>query len=161
MHHKVHIALKCKVEIMARKKFEFWLNDQRQEDWLVYELIGKLKKPVKGQGQFTRAIREGLRLWTSLRDGQVDVLLELFPWVREALAKSMPVPTVNGAHGGQLDEIKGMLEMLTAQQSTGGYLLKSTGGSAKPIPALPVVEIKQSVTVSADVIADNFLSMFQ
>ncbi|MEP6988928.1 MAG: hypothetical protein ABI970_25220 [Chloroflexota bacterium] len=146
---------------MARKKFEFWLNDQRQEDWQVYELIGKLKKPVKGQGQFTRAIREGLRLWASLREGQVDVLLELFPWVREALAKSMPVPTVSGVEGGQLDEIKGMLEMLTAQQTGSGYLLKSTGGSAKPLPAPPIVEIKQVSAVSADTIADNFLSMFQ
>lgn len=142
---------------MARKRFEFWLNDQRSEDHVVYELINKLKKPSKGQGQFTRAIREGLRLWTSLRDGQVDVLLELFPWVREAITKSSPAPIANG--GGQLDEIKGMLEMLTAQQTTGGYLLKSAL-PAKPLP-LPVAEIKQAAVVSADTIADNFLSMFQ
>lgn len=146
---------------MARKRFEFWLNDQRQEDWLVYELIGNLKKPTKGQGQFTRAIREGIRLWTSLRDGQVDVLLELFPWVREALTKSTPAPTVDRVGDGQLDEIKGMLEMLTAQQNSGGYMMKSTGGSAKPTIAPPIAEIKQTTTsVSADTIADNFLSMF-
>src|SRR5689334_13464028 len=64
---------KCRVQTMARKRFEFWLNDQRDEDWLVYDLINKLKKPSKGQGQFTRAIREGIRLWVSLRNGQIDV----------------------------------------------------------------------------------------
>jgi len=141
---------------MARKRFEFWLNDQREEDWFVFELINKLKKPSRGQGQFTRAIREGLRLWVSLRDGQIDVLLELFPWVREAIAKSAPAPVISG--GGQLEEIKGLLEMLTAQQTTGGYLLKST---AHPKPLPPAVEVKQAAPISADAIADNFLSMFQ
>ena len=157
MHHRVHIALKCKVEIMARKRFEFWLNDQRQEDWLVYELIGKLKKPPKGQGQFTRAIREGLRLWTSLRDGQVDVLLELFPWVREALTKSIPTSSAGGR--GQLDEIKSMLELIASQQqSYNGYLMQSATAPqpsgqgnirqlAAPSFAMPVFEDDDQPTV--------------
>ena len=108
---------------MARKRFEFWLNDQRQEDWLVYELIGKLKKPTKGQGQFTRAIREGIRLWTSLRDGQVDVLLELFPWVREALTKSAPVASVGGAGGSDL--AKEIAAQIILQGGTTGFLMQS------------------------------------
>src|SRR5258705_13932405 len=117
---------------MARKRFEFWLNDQRQEDWLVYELIGRLKKPSKGQGQFTRAIREGIRLWASLRDGQIDVLLELFPWVREALTKPTAITSVpSGA--GQLDEIKSMLELVVRQQNPGGYMIQSSS----PAPQKP------------------------
>ena len=111
---------------MARKRFEFWLNDQRQEDWLVYELIGKLKKPTKGQGQFTRAIREGLRLWTSLRDGQVDVLLELFPWVREALTKSAPAASVSGVGGSDL--AKEIAAQIILQGGTGGYLMQAVLG---------------------------------
>lgn len=144
---------------MARKRFEFWLNDQRQEDWDVYELISKLKKPSKGQGQFTRAIREGIRLWVSLRDGQIDVLLELFPWVREAIAKSTPTPVINDRE--QLDEIKNMLEMIAAQQqSSNTYVMKSTA-PAKPLLA-PTAAVKQTTpVVSAETIADNFLSMFQ
>lgn len=112
---------------MARKRFEFWLNDQRQEDWLVYELIGKLKKPLKGQGQFTRAIREGLRLWTSLRDGQIDVLLELFPWVKEALAKSTTSQTTSGAAGNDL--AKEIAAQIILQGGTAGYLMQSTSPS--------------------------------
>ena len=115
---------------MARKRFEFWLNDQRQEDWLVYELIGKLKKPTKGQGQFTRAIREGLRLWTSLRDGQIDVLLELFPWVREALTKSAPAQSVSGVGGSDL--AKEIAAQIILQGGTGGYLMQSAMPTAQP-----------------------------
>jgi len=115
---------------MARKRFEFWLNDQRQEDWLVYELIGKLKKPSKGQGQFTRAIREGIRLWTSLRDGQVDVLLELFPWVREALTKSTPETSVGGAGGNNL--AKEIAAQIILQGGTAGYLMQSGATPSQP-----------------------------
>ncbi len=133
---------------MARKRFEFWLNDQRQEDWLVYELIGKLKKPTKGQGQFTRAIREGIRLWTSLRDGQVDVLLELFPWVREALTKSAPVASVGGAGGSDL--AKEIAAQIILQGGTPG-LLMGAGQGPKPLKApnfdLPSFEDDDEPTV--------------
>ncbi len=145
---------------MARKRFEFWLNDQRQEDWAVYELINKLKKPTKGQGQFTRAIREGLRLWASLRDGQVDVLLELFPWVREAVAKSASPQTLNGAGGSEL--AKEIAAQIILQGGTGGYMMQSN----LPVPQKqfltpPTAEIKQASAISDDTIADNVLSMFQ
>lgn len=145
---------------MARKRFEFWLNDKRAEDWSLNELIAQLKKPAKGQGQFTRAIREGIRLWVSLRDGQIDVLLELFPWVREALTKpTLITPVHSGA--GQLDEIKSMLELVVKQQSSSGYIIQSSSPTTpKPLPAPPVAEVKTAALVSADEIASNFLSMF-
>jgi len=84
---------------MARKKFQFWLNDKRQEDWIVFELIPKLKKPEQGMGQFTRAIREGIRIWHGLQNGDLEVLFEYFPQYRaqfqpdtaEALAQFMQI----------------------------------------------------------------------
>lgn len=136
---------------MARKRFEFWLNDQRQEDWLVYELISKLKKPTKGQGQFTRAIREGLRLWASLRDGQVDVLLELFPWVREALAKSAPPASVSGVTNSEL--AKEIAAQIILQGGTTGYMTQSTSAPsgakqiAAPSFAMPIFEEDDEPTV--------------
>ena len=136
---------------MARKRFEFWLNDQRQEDWLVYELISKLKKPTKGQGQFTRAIREGLRLWASLRDGQVDVLLEIFPWVREALAKPVPMATVSGVGNSEL--AKEIAAQIILQGGTADSMRQPTSAPSQPKQiaapnfAMPVFEDDDQPTV--------------
>jgi len=110
-----------------RKLFKFWLNDQRSEDWQLYDLIQQLKKPTQGQGQFTRAVREGIRLWVDLQAGRLDVLLELFPWVKEALDKSATAQ--NGAGGS--DDISAKLDLILAsQKSNNGYQMQSTG---KPI----------------------------
>ena len=142
---------------MARKRFEFWLNDQRQEDWLIYELIGKLKKPTRGQGQFTCAIREGLRLWVSLRDHKIDVLLELFPWVSDAIRQAQPMTDDNKLQR----EIADLKRLILQQGSISAPPKDYPKMKPSVMPTLPVAEIKQATAVSADAIADNFLSMFQ
>jgi len=66
-----------------RYQFKFWLDENRDEDHVVYDLIQKLKHPLKGQGQFTRAIREGLRIWYALKNHDLSVLFEFFPEYKE------------------------------------------------------------------------------
>jgi len=68
---------------MARRRFVFWLNDTKSDE---NELIGQVYE-LKRQRSFTATIRDGMRLITSLRDGDLDVLFELFPWVRAEFAK--------------------------------------------------------------------------
>lgn len=60
-----------------RKRFTFWLDLYKDDELALAEEIEGLKK---GR-QFTKSIRDGLRLITDLQAGRTDVLLELFPWV--------------------------------------------------------------------------------
>ena len=63
---------------MARGRFTFWLNYDKDEEFLLAEEIDGLKH----NRQFVRTIRNGIRLIGDLRKGRVDVLFELFPWVK-------------------------------------------------------------------------------
>lgn len=103
------------------------------------------------------AIRDGVRLLWALENGDLSVLFDMFPQYKAQLAP----PTAAGG-GGELDEIKGLLEMIASQQSSGsGYVMQSV---TPPIPpkaaAPPVATVGQGKQVSADEIANNFLSMF-
>ena len=68
-----------------RRKFEFWLNVLRDDHLELAQEIDSLKR----QRRFARTIRDGVRLVADLREGRIDVLLELFPWVRDAVAQEL------------------------------------------------------------------------
>jgi len=63
---------------MARFKFNFWLDCDKDNELLLADTIDDLKR----QRAFTATIRDGIRLICDLRRGSLDVLFELFPWVR-------------------------------------------------------------------------------
>ena len=113
---------------------------------------------------FAKTVRDGIRLICELRAGRLDTLFELFPWVQEALTKSIPDAQISDGVG-QLDEIKSILELIASQQSNSGIAIQSANLlipskiSGISIP-LPKAQIKQAAPVDAETIADNFLSMF-
>lgn len=124
-----------------RKRFTFWLNDKRDEDIELNNLIEDLKQ----DRLFSRAIREGLRMWIDNQSGNTPA-----------------VKSTGGA--GELDEIKSMLEMIVTQQKNGsGYLMQSaspptTGkmlGGFKPLSApvedddLPTLAVKKNTSVNS------------
>lgn len=78
---------------MAREKFKFWLDMGKDEELLVAEQIDELKQ----SRQFTSTIRNGIRLICDLKAGKLDILFELFPWVRadflEYMASVQPQKT--------------------------------------------------------------------
>ncbi|MAS36297.1 MAG: hypothetical protein CL610_19995 [Anaerolineaceae bacterium] len=61
-----------------RMRFDFQLNVAKDEEYAIDEQIGSLKK----QGLYSKTVRDGIRLVSNLRDGNLDVLFELFPWVQ-------------------------------------------------------------------------------
>ena len=66
-----------------RVMHKFWLDIRKPgEDWLD-EQIHALKYSRK----FTTVIRDALRLIIDLRQGKMDVLFELFPWVQVEFLK--------------------------------------------------------------------------
>jgi hypothetical protein len=89
---------------MNAKRFRvrqvFWLDMQKEDEFALAETIDKLKQ----QRTFVRTIRDGVRLILDLRAGRVDVLLELFPFVRTALSGS--------SGSGNTDEVKALKTML-------------------------------------------------
>ena len=141
---------------IKRTTRHFQLRTEHPQDQHVKEVLDY----AKSQRREVTLIRDAIALYWALENGNLEALFEKFPAFRASFTPSTSMPVVDGA--GQLDEIKSMLEMIAAQQqSSSGYVMKSLGNSVKPLPAPPVVEIKQSPVVSADAIADNFLSMFQ
>ena len=67
----------------VRERFSFWLDITRDDDFILADHISDLKR----KRRFSRAIRDGLALLDSLHRGEVDLLLELFPWVADAIAE--------------------------------------------------------------------------
>lgn len=61
-----------------RLQFIFWLDIDKQSDLTVIKDIQELKK----ERSFTQTIRDGVRLIRDLRQGNLTVLFELFPWAK-------------------------------------------------------------------------------
>lgn len=60
---------------------KFWLDvSKRDERELAQQIV-----ELKNQRAYTSTIRDALRLFLDLKQGRADVLLELFPWLKEGL----------------------------------------------------------------------------
>ncbi|MGB7341462.1 MAG: hypothetical protein WBC91_21375, partial [Phototrophicaceae bacterium] len=68
-----------------QRQFRFWLNAKSRQDQTLIELVNQLKN----KRSFTQTIRDGIRLVCDLRNGKLDVLFELFPWVRAEFMEYM------------------------------------------------------------------------
>jgi hypothetical protein len=68
-----------------RLRFTFWLDMLKEGELAVAEAIQKLKV----DRLFAETVRDGIRLVCDLRDGKLDVLFELFPWVRAEFLQYM------------------------------------------------------------------------
>ena len=110
-------------------------------------------------------IRHAVQLQHSLEQGDISVLVERFPWIVEALKPTAP------SGGGELLEIKSMLEMVMAQQkANNSYTMTSTppttgkligGGVSLALPSfdddddLPTMMIAKNKDTNA---AKNFVT---
>lgn len=65
----------------GRLMVSFWLDVSKQSEHELNEHIRMLKK----KRMFSYSIRAGLALLKDLREGHVDVLCDMFPWIRERL----------------------------------------------------------------------------
>lgn len=89
-----------------RLKFMFWLDVTKADDYALAEQIEELKY----QRRFTQTIRDGIRLICDLRRGKLDVLFELFPWVRaEFLATIEPVEARSPSLEDQLKRLEALM----------------------------------------------------
>lgn len=95
-----------------RARLGFWLDFGKDDELMVAETIDNLKRNRKYQ----RAIIQGLKLIVSLWDGRVDILLEMFPWVADAICQHVP-PNNNEDVLKQLAELRIEIREQKQQQS--------------------------------------------
>ena len=138
-----------------RLQFKFWLDVNKPDEYALAEIIADLKESKT----FSKVIRDGIRLVWSLGQGNLDVLLALFPWVEDAFYERFREQ--QPASDSALQQHLARLETLLEAQ---GSILVSAGPKKMVIPdaamsetddnGLLVVKRAQSERQSAH----NFLS---
>lgn len=131
-----------------RIQFKFWLDIVKNDEYALAEQAMHLKN----KRGFSRTIRDGLRLILDLRAGQVDVLFELFPWVKEKVEQPTNAAPTTGLER-QLERLESILK------EQGGIAVSPTNQSVmKPVGAPPMIAAKTAPIADANIIADKFLA---
>lgn len=148
-----------------RMRFDFQLNVAKNEEFAIAEQISFLKQ----QGLYSKTVRDGIRLVSDLREGNLDVLFELFPWVRaEFLEHIVAVQPQKSEAELAIARQLARIEELLASDKSSPALDTQGGGGPKPMTVpqvaapvfddeddeLPVIT-KAKATGSA---AQNFLN---
>ena len=142
----------------TRERFMFWLDLNSDNDFEVADMITQLKSARR----FTSTIRDGIRLICDLRVGRLDVLFELFPWVKaEFIAGVQPdiAPLAD-----KLDRLEALVMEQGSGNGNGLYGANPEGPKAIPAPNIeaPVfdddddfeIEIRADTSTDA---AQNFI----
>lgn len=95
-----------------RRQWRFWLTLSNVED----EQLNRFCEWASEQRKLTQFICDGLRLVGTLREGRIDVLLELFPFVQQALTADVK-PDNSGSNG--TDKRLDRIEQLLLENSQG------------------------------------------
>ena len=114
-----------------RREEKFWLDHNNPAELEVYRLIRMLKK----ERAYVAAVRDGIRLVCDLRAGRLDVLFELFPWVRAEFLEYMQALQPPGDHA--LKKRLDSLETLLLQQ---GNIPIGTGPKKLLVPPVAPTE---------------------
>jgi hypothetical protein len=107
----------------------FWLDLNKPDEAELAETI----EILKAQRTFASTIREGIQLVRSLKSGQLDVLLDRFPWIEEAFYQrfvgheSLPESAIH--------EQLARLERLLLEQGNTGIAM-STGPKPLNVPQI-------------------------
>lgn len=119
----------------TRHQLRFWLDVTKTEEDQLAEQVASLKK----NRQFADYVRNGLRLMLSLAAGEVDVLIELFPWIVEKFngqAVGLQVAPAPAASTHELEKRIEYLQQLIMAQTSGTVLGKTAG--PQPLAVRPL-----------------------
>ncbi len=129
---------------MAEPAYIFRLSKKDEYRDELLHIIAELR----GRAVFSRTMRDGIRLMWDLMMGRTDILLELFPHVRDSLC-----PPTDDKLRKDMDELKRMVSELGRAGQLGGShngLLMSTSqppltglkklGDMKTAPSLPAFD---------------------
>jgi len=143
---------------MPAKRFRlrqvFWLDVNKPDEETLADTINDLKR----QRAFTATVRDGIRLICDLRRGSLDVLFELFPWVRaefldymQACLRRQALQPDTAAAEQRLEQQLARLEQLLLQQASapaGPRLIEALGPLAVPKAVGPVSDEDDAALVT-------------
>jgi hypothetical protein len=137
--------------------WRFWLALDKPDD----ELLNRFCEWASEQRKLAQFIRDGLRLIGTLREGRIDVLIEMFPFVQQALAADVkPHSSDSGGTDRRLERIEQLL--LENSQGTayqmGGFkpvALKKVAASSFDDDLDTLILEKSTATVS---VSSNYLA---
>ena len=115
-----------------RMRFDFQLNVAKDDEFAIAEQIANLKT----QGLYSKTVRDGIRLVSDLRDGNLDMLYELFPWVRAEFLEYMAAvqPQLSDTEINIQQQLSRIEELLANGDTTSSALnITSGGGGPKPM----------------------------
>lgn len=95
-----------------RLRYAFWLNLMDSAENTLAERI----ETLKAERSFAKTIRDGIRLICDLRAGKLDILFELFPWVKAEFLAGMQLQKTAGET--ELQRQLERLEKLFTEQRT-------------------------------------------
>lgn len=147
-----------------RLRFTFWLDLLKPEE----EQLADQIELLKNDRSFVGTIRDGIRLISDLRAGRLDVLFELFPWVRAEFFEYIQSlqPPKNSTES-ELERQLARLEVLLLQQgnvpvSPAAKPLGSTGPKSLAVPQFSIpddddmaLEIRVDTSTNS---AQNFIN---
>jgi hypothetical protein len=146
---------------MGRGKFSFWLDFKHDDSLIIAEAIDDLKR----NRSFSAVIRDGIMIVNELRQGKIDLLVKLYPFVLDAITALIPPPEPPPMpdNADLIEQFRRMLE----QQQGRGIPDTRDGGFPAMMPAVkhssapPVIAPKAAPVADAGAIADNFLAFIQ
>jgi hypothetical protein len=136
-----------------RVMHKFWLDLTKDDQDHLDEQINELKQART----FTQTVREGIRLICDLRQGNMTVLFELFPWIKaDLLADVQPQETVGEkAIREQLERIEAQLAGQGIDFDTKAIQLVNRREASDAQDDDIQLAIKKDTSTNA---ADNFLN---
>lgn len=141
---------------MARYKFNFWLDANKDDELIVAERIDELKR----KRSFASVLRDGIMIVSELRDGKVDLLLKLYPWVADA-ARPLAAPPQTPSTGDLERQIADLKQMILQQQGSAIKAPPADYPLMKSPAVAPVAVAAKPVKADAAQIADDFLAFIQ
>ncbi len=110
---------------------KFWLDLDKPD----HEEVNEIIFTFKNARTYSKAIRDGLRLVHDLRAGHLDVLFELFPWVRAEFLEYMSSvqPQKSETETNIQKQLARIEELLASTETTSGG---AGGPKAMTIPAM-------------------------
>jgi hypothetical protein len=145
-----------------RLRFTFWLDLLKPEE----EQLADQIEVLKNDRSFAGTIRDGIRLISDLRAGRLDVLFELFPWVRAEFLEYVQSlqPPKNSAES-ELERQLARLEALLLQQGNisvaAAKPLANIGPKSMSVPKFSVPDDDDVVLeVRADTSSSNSAQNF-
>ena len=114
-----------------RLRFTFWLDMLKSDE---HELADQIEV-LKQERSFVSTVRDGIRLVTSLREGKLDVLFELFPWVQAEFLKYLE--SIQPQKAEPELQLQQQLERLERLMLERGYVPEQGARQLPPRPELP------------------------